>query len=534
MSDPSDPAPVPSGPPAALSQSATPGLCPGLLGEGSNPTNDSNPSESHSPVSIRRVYFLLDLPSELISTILSHLSPFELISASETCHELREHALSDVLWHPLVQENVPDVTITSPHPCNSYHELYVAHDRLWFLPRHRIWFCDRDLTGRVMLVRYDPRRGCIEGHQLLAARGRPDYFQWDAHANVVIHDFNPQVKLHLDKPVLQFHANVETDVSRFFSRPDANRYADEMPMTLEDRVDGMFSNFMLARELEKDVADEMLSQSWPYGQVWPTPVIPSDHHVRGKPSFVFTGLPYSLPDDRPKRRGEVSEHLFHIRQWMEMAGGVTRLGRAAGLAGIVNVLRELHPAAVGGLPGMHVGEELITYSTLDPKLYTPTPLKPWRGIFVGDYSTHGCEFLLVHQPDDDDDDLLTDGALGIVRFEIESDQEWEKRKAVARTHRGRLEAIKLTGDPNVPRGEPSFIAKDLGPGGFICDATDPQFNGSRIVASKGHISNTGFTTSKYVDSQLILISHDRLAQYWIDFGHVSCFRRVDIDQFFRM
>jgi hypothetical protein len=46
-------------------------------------------------------------------------------------------------------------------------------------------------------------------------------------------------------------------------------------------------------------------------------------------------------------------------------------------------------------PGLHLGEEVYTYATLDPKLYTPTEEKPYRGIWVGDYSGHGCEFLLV-------------------------------------------------------------------------------------------------------------------------------------------
>ena len=32
-----------------------------------------------------------------------------------------------------------------------------------------------------------------------------------------------------------------------------------------------------------------------------------------------------------------------------------------------------------------------------------------------------------------------------------------------------------------------------------------------------------------MESQLILISHNRLAQYWVDFGHISFFGRVDID-----
>lgn len=36
---------------------------------------------------------------------------------------------------------------------------------------------------------------------------------------------------------------------------------------------------------------------------------------------------------------------------------------------------------------------------------------------------------------------------------------------------------------------------------------------------------------KYIDAQLILTSHDRLAQYWIGMGHISFFERVNIDDF---
>jgi hypothetical protein len=31
-------------------------------------------------------------------------------------------------------------------------------------------------------------------------------------------------------------------------------------------------------------------------------------------------------------------------------------------------------------------------------------------------------------------------------------------------------------------------------------------------------------------SQLIMISHDRLAQYWETFGHVSFYQRVNLDE----
>ena len=58
--------------------------------------------------------------------------------------------------------------------------------------------------------------------------------------------------------------------------------------------------------------------------------------------------------------------------------------------------------------------------------------------------------------------------------------------------RGRLEAIKLTGDPNVPRGEYSWIAEDIGPKGLIRVATEQMFKGARVVRSLGHCANRGY------------------------------------------
>jgi hypothetical protein len=37
-------------------------------------------------------------------------------------------------------------------------------------------------------------------------------------------------------------------------------------------------------------------------------------------------------------------------------------------------------------------------------------------------------------------------------------------------------------------------------------------------------------SDKFIESQLILISPNRLAQYWVAFGHISFFERVNIDQ----
>ncbi|KAK7423991.1 hypothetical protein QQZ08_008815 [Neonectria magnoliae] len=500
-----------------------------------SPAFYSLPSSSTSSESLPDGCPFLTLPPELVDTIIRHLSPHDLISVAATCSTLRKHALSDIIWHPLVQENVPGVQLTSPAPCGSYHELYAAHDLVWFLPRYKIWFCDRDLMGGIILIRYDPRRGCIEGYRLLAV-GKPTTVEpWPTHSEVSIHGFEPQVGLHLDKPVLRFRIRQPGDDGGFSKRPGANRFADEISMELYDDFESLFSNFLLARPLDPKIATQKLTSGYPYGNVWPPPAMPAHHHIsRVLDQQDILNLD---PNDRPRRRSEVSDQTFRVRKWMEMAGGPAPVQNIGWMQALTFIASSV---------GIHVGEELISYSTVDPDLYTPTPLKPWRGIWVGDYSGHGCEFILIHQPDDPP---VTDAELGLERADTETDAEWESRKTAAHTYRGRLEAIKLTGDPNVPRGEHTFIVDDLGPAGYIGDATDPPFEGVRVVNSRGRVAGTGFVggeskyqskaerrltrypgTEKFIESQLFLISHDRLAQYWVGFEHISFFERVDIDK----
>ncbi|KAJ4163605.1 hypothetical protein LMH87_005325 [Akanthomyces muscarius] len=462
---------------------------------------------------------LLNLPAELLHAVLSYLAPFDLLNVTATCRTLREYAVSELHWHRCIQRNVPGVWLSTPGPCKTYRELYSALDRLWFLPRYKIWFSDRDLMGKLILARYDQRRGCIEAFQLLAVSRRDSYDHWPADKEVIIHGFEPKVNLHLDKPVLQFKVHKEGKAERQFrSRPGANRFADEMPMTLDDRLAGMYSNFMLTRPLDPEEADKSLSSEYPYHHIWPPPAIPARHHVAGIESGQ--AVVQTSTYDRPRRRCEVSDQTFRIRQWMELSGAPPPpLPWAA--APLPNSNGAEAPI------GVHIGEEIVTYSTLDPTLYTPTATKPWRGIWVGDYSGHGCEFLLVNQPDDPP---ATDLDLGLERRDTETEDEWQKRRLNARVYRGRLEAIKLTGDPNIPRGEYTFVADDLGPAGYVGDAQDELFAGARIVRSKGHVAAAGFHRDKFIESQLILLSPNRLAQYWVGFGHISFFERVHIDE----
>ena len=378
------------------------------------------------------------MPYELVDHILQFLGPQDLVVVSKTCKFLAEHAKSDLHWQRHVQDNVPGVKIMSPSPCNTYRELYKAHDSRWFVTKYKIWFADYFLTGKVIICRYDPRRGCIEGYRLLAEKDQTTFDPWDEDDEVLIHSFTPRSRVHIDQPVLQLDAiNPEAQLLSKRHQGSAQKYSDEVPMHIgEDRnPHGVFSNFMLARPAE-------LYPGMPF---WPPDTIPASHRVRTGALEVAVGTPH-----KPVTRSEASDQTFRIRRWMELNHGQ----RAA---------------------GAHLGEEIHTYSTMDPHLYTPTKDKPWRGIWVGDYSGHGCEFLLMNQSDDEE----PFDENSVVQGEDETVEEWEIRKQEERLYRGRIEAIKLTGDPNIPRGQITFVADDIGSKGFIRNITKSKFKGAR-------------------------------------------------------
>lgn len=433
--------------------------------------------------------FLQALPVELIDTILSYLPPLDLAAVSQTSRFFYISATQERHWQALIQANVPGVTVTSPTPFASFRELYAAHDPRWFLTKHKLWFSGRDLTGQLILVRFNPSTGGIEGHQMVAISNRTTYQHWPADDQVVIHSFEPEVRLHMRKPVLNIPAKTITlpeplkdDINDGDTRANPSRFAAEATMPNPFGADGMFTTFSLARSLSRDIATRRAHEPFPYGRIWPAPSIPARHRIAQYQSDDLKEV------DRPTRRGEICEQGFHIHTWLEMGDPVrvrsnplTRLATSLNLTSASNEL------------GRRIGEEFTTYSTLAPWMYTPTPDKPWRGIWVGDYSGHGCEFLLVHQPEDEAHDVPPE----LERMEHETDEAFEHRQAEAKVYRGRLEAIKLTGDPNIPRGEYTFVADDLGEDGFVNVVTEEPFAGARVVRSKGHVAHSGFVEGEY-------------------------------------
>lgn len=382
---------------------------------------------------------------------------------SVTSRALAQHASNDLLWARLVNSHLP-FPISDPGPFQNFRRLYLAHLPYWFIPQNKIWFADNEHTGNLILARYDNRRGVIEAYRLIADRGMPQFQVWQAHQDVMIQSFHPTVSLWLDDPVLLLK-----DMEPSEPTSECQTWMAERKMHMPAEANHLFNSLLLCSNQETDESDA--------SKLWPPPNIPSDSRVVR--STEGTEL------DDPEHWSEASQEAFRIRRWTNFRLMIS--------------------------PGQN--SAIITYSTLDPTVYQPTREKPYQGIWVGDYSAHGCEFLLIIQSD------------------IAGDEETEDTTGVVQ--KGSLHAIKLTGDPNVPRGETTFISGDIGPKGLIRVETEEPFKGSRIVHAQGHVAGLGFHDDTYISSQLILVSTEYIAHYWQEMGHISYYRRVDIDSLLR-
>lgn len=166
---------------------------------------------------------------------------------------------------------------------------------------------------------------------------------------------------------------------------------------------------------------------------------------------------------------------------------------------------------------------LVLQKDIDPKV-RPIRASKWS-LFSSASSTSSTD-----DDENDDSTIIDDAPAGTASSTFGSAAEAIADNPVP-SCRGRLEAIKLTGDPNVPRGEYTWIAEDIGPTGFIRNADEQMFKGARVVRSLGHCAARDFkhgrsaarvspfrcadkVLDRYVASQLIMIDLDTLAQYW--------------------
>lgn len=536
--------------------------------------DDDMDEEQEKPAqSISQIF---KLPPEIIQQIFSYLSAEHLTSLHRTCKGLQLHATEDKLWIDLLKSRIPIHDFpNTPAPFSSFRELYLSHHPYWFLPHNKIWFSDDAYTGKLILIKFNPKRGSIEGYRVAAERPPATPEVWSYKPDVLIHHLNPHVYVSTNDPVLALSPPITTSTSSTSWNPST-----EINMRIGAPTQKIDASLLLSIDLPEPTA------STPAVSVWPPRTIPSMPRTRSSLSSGAADR-FSSRKHKPQTLSEISQTTFRTRAWSHFTQGILNLGP-------------------------RIGEAVSTWSTLSPSLYTPTPEKPYQGIFVGDYAAHGCEILLVLQTESapisarrervrddarnrpsrylsailaalndesiagsddfsDAPELADSPYMDTKEYQSATSAQVPVRPNVqdpdGQIHKGAIEAIKLTGDVNIPRGEHTFVADDIGPSGTIRIAGEKPFRGARVVKSRGHVAGRGFmegmsnrfpfsccllqlylfdirhlvrpatrhlltneTTDEFIPSQLFLINPDLLAQYWLPFGHISFYKRIDIDE----
>lgn len=213
----------------------------------------------------------------------------------------------------------------------------------------------------------------------------------------MIREFEPRISLSINEPCLRLE---------LMPRGAAPTWFTPMHLAGPGNV-----SFCLARPV-----DELVENLWPPIDI-PSPQRVSGMSVHGNFARRHPNLD-KIPTSEFLQSSEIhvsSNVAFRIRQSLE--------------------------------PRNSLQDRVNTFATFDEALYTPTEDKPFRGIWVGDYSAHGAEILLLHQPDSEPSATLAESY--ILQREGEPVEVWESRKKQARIYSGSLTAIKLTGDRNV-------------------------------------------------------------------------------------
>jgi hypothetical protein len=401
---------------------------------------------------------LTRFPTEILLSIASYLPPVSLARLACTCKRLRDIVCHDEsLWRRQLQDQVH-------YPLPRYFpgdktckEVYQDFHYFWFLTRQQLWFTDGGL-GALLIATYDADANCIRGYGLNVADGFDRSRRrtvWEKNRLVTIWTFQPIIMRTLERFCL-------TDPSSLTRRtPAKGDFQYGIPAhRLPPEVHRLsYKRFMLAKNLPTEEID-------PATLVWPPFTIPSRGRVRRLPpgdhQVKMTSRAYMA-----RSMSKKSESAFRL-----MTRSVHSLGA--------------RPQILRGNFGTATRPFRSTFAAL-PAECAPTPLKPFSGVWVGDYDygDHGVQFVAFLQLDEFVLPDLAREAWQSCRW-INSTGDANQTK-----YTGSLVGVKLTGDTWVPRGEYAFIIPSTDRVLRIAD--EAIFEGVPVVGGLGHHADVGFT-----------------------------------------
>ncbi|RPA97363.1 hypothetical protein L873DRAFT_1691259 [Choiromyces venosus 120613-1] len=393
-------------------------------------------------------------PNEVLQLVFQNLDDVSLARSSAVCSHWRElidpsdPSTPDYLW----ARQASSLRLKSPTPYTRFRGLYASlRDHLWL--HGKMWMGNRSWTGYILLSTYNSRTGAIDLTTILATRSggnnKENIVPWSRDESISVAIFDPQVSLWV-VPLLSFDKDTVLDPSDNEMKP---------PTQVRHVYRSLFRASAVPPELQ-------ISSK----RYWPPPHIPAVERAEDVLSCIKDSL-----ENKPLP-AEAIDSVFRIRKWVVFGGAPV-------------------PSVVMSRNG--IDDEVETFAAIREEHYTPDEEHPYRGVWVGDYSIHGCEFILFHQ------ETPT-----------------------------KLKAVKITGDILCACGEITFIVDDLR--AVIRIADEREWPGAKVIAAKGQIASHQYQSSRMINAEMICVGPSEIALLWHfpQFtSYINRFRRVDIQSF---
>lgn len=414
-------------------------------------------------------------------------------------HKLSAGAISNL---------VPDSTDCDA-PCCLFRVYRRLFEHKWAKPS--IWFGDRHQFGSVITSIFNYDEGVFEFYECICDKDRelpPDwtFSRFSANDNVEIHEYAP--KINMIGPILRIDPK-----SIDYDRPETLTDLNCRPEDIDRENPRLAVSLLRVRPM-------LPSRIHPSMMLWPPRTIPTETRARNSSATEFRGqLAPRQPCDSIIRI--VKTITYPGPSGNEPSSGVPSYGTSADAASadaafstgvFASALGPTrHPArsadfmvgfGVWSAPNRMAGEvrKVETYSRwpeqvkLTSNIGEDDPLSATdldlQGLWVGDIGGRLGELLMFHQPT---------------------------------PHR--LEAVKLTADVRVPRGEVEFVA-DLN---NISTTKYPEWPKADVVLASWQTSGIDHLNPKYLACELILISNKKIALYCPEEEHLAYMIRLQVD-----